>query len=277
MKDLSTLLPSSDRLVEIAVTYGGQLLLALITLVVGLWLIGKLVKVLKRIFEMRSFEQTLQSFLIHLITITLKVLLLISVVTMVGVQMTSFIAILGAAGLAFGLALSGTLQNFAGGVMLLIYKPFKVGDYIDAQGSAGTVAEIQIFHTILKTIDNKTIIIPNGGLSNSTMTNFSTEPLRRVDLTFGIRYSENIAKARQIMLDVINSDKRIHQDPAPFVGVISLGESSVNLVTRVWVDTPDYWDVFFSMNENVKNEFDNQGIVIPFPQRDVHLFQAKVE
>jgi small conductance mechanosensitive channel len=277
MKDLSTLLPSSDRLLEIAVTYGGQLLLALITLVVGLWLIGKLVKVLKRIFEMRSFEQTLQSFLIHLITITLKVLLLISVVTMVGVQMTSFIAILGAAGLAFGLALSGTLQNFAGGVMLLIYKPFKVGDYIDAQGSAGTVAEIQIFHTILKTIDNKTIIIPNGGLSNSTMTNFSTEPLRRVDLTFGIRYSENIAKARQILLDVINSDKRIHQDTAPFVGVISLGESSVNLVTRVWVDTPDYWDVFFSMNENVKNEFDKQGIVIPFPQRDVHLFQAKVE
>lgn len=277
MKDLSTLLPSSDRLVEIAVTYGGQLLLALITLVVGLWLIGKLVKVLKRIFEMRSFEQTLQSFLIHLITITLKVLLLISVVTMVGVQMTSFIAILGAAGLAFGLALSGTLQNFAGGVMLLIYKPFKVGDYIDAQGSAGTVAEIQIFHTILKTVDNKTIIIPNGGLSNSTMTNFSTEPLRRVDLTFGIRYSENIDKARQIMLDVINSDKRIHQEPAPFVGVISLGESSVNLVTRVWVDTADYWDVFFSMNENVKIGFDKAGIVIPFPQRDVHLFQAKAD
>ena len=277
MKDLSTLLPSSDRLVEIAVTYGGQLLLALITLIVGLWLIGKLVKVLKRIFEMRSFEQTLQSFLIHLITITLKVLLLISVVTMVGVQMTSFIAILGAAGLAFGLALSGTLQNFAGGVMLLIYKPFKVGDYIDAQGSAGTVAEIQIFHTILKTVDNKTIVIPNGGLSNSTMTNFSTEPLRRVDLTFGIRYSENIGKARQIMLDVINSDKRIHQDPAPFVGVISLGESSVNLVTRVWVDTIDYWDVFFFMNENVKIGFDKAGILIPFPQRDVHLFQAKVD
>jgi small conductance mechanosensitive channel len=276
MKDLSTLLPSSDRLVEIAVTYGGQLLLALITLVVGLWLIGKLIKVLKRIFEMRSFEQTLQSFLIHLITITLKVLLLISVVTMVGVQMTSFIAILGAAGLAFGLALSGTLQNFAGGVMLLIYKPFKVGDYIDAQGSAGTVAEIQIFHTILKTIDNKTIIIPNGGLSNSTLTNFSAEPLRRVDLTFGIRYSENIDKARQIMLDVIKSDKRIHQDPVPFVGVISLGESSVNLVTRVWVDTPDYWDVFFSMNENVKNEFDKAGIVIPFPQRDVYLYQSKM-
>lgn len=274
MKDLTTLLPSSDRMVEIAITYGGQLLLALVTLVVGLWLIGKLIKILKRIFEMRSFEQTLQSFLIHLITITLKVLLIISVVTMVGVQMTSFIAILGAAGLAFGLALSGTLQNFAGGVMLLIYKPFKVGDYIDAQGSAGTVAEIQIFHTILKTVDNKTIVIPNGGLSNSTMTNYSTEPIRRVDWTFGISYSDNIDKARELILRVINADERIHKDPFPFIGVISLGDSSVNLVTRVWVDTPNYWDVFFIINENVKKEFDNSGISIPFPQRDVHLFQS---
>ncbi|MDP3433685.1 MAG: mechanosensitive ion channel [Bacteroidota bacterium] len=275
MKDLTALLPNSERLVEIVVTYGGQLLLAIITLVIGLWLIGKLVKVLKRIFELRSFEQTLQSFLIHLISIVLKVLLLISVVTMVGVQMTSFIALLGAAGLAFGMALSGTLQNFAGGVMLLIYKPFKVGDYIDAQGSAGTVAEIQIFHTILKTIDNKTIIIPNGGLSNSTLTNFSAEPLRRVDLTFGISYSDNIDKAREIILSVINTEERIHKDPAPFVGVISLGDSSVNLVTRAWVNTPNYWNVFFSINENVKKEFDISGISIPFSQRDVHVFQAK--
>lgn len=276
MKDLTTLLPSSERMVELAITYGGQILLAVITLVVGLWLIGKLVKVLKRIFEMRSFEQTLQSFLIHLISITLKILLLVSVVTMVGVQMTSFIAILGAAGLAFGMALSGTLQNFAGGVMLLIYKPFKVGDFIDAQSSVGTVAEIQIFHTILKTVDNKTIVIPNGGLSNSTLTNYSTEPLRRVDWTFGISYSENIDKARGIILAVINSDTRIHQDPAPFVGLISLGDSSVNMVTRVWVDSADYWDVFFSVNENVKKEFDKTGIVIPFPQRDIHLFQTKI-
>lgn len=275
MEDLTTLLPSSDRMVEIAITYGGQLLLALVTLVVGLWLIGKLVKILKRIFEMRSFEQTLQSFLISLITITLKVLLIISVVTMVGVQMTSFIAILGAAGLAFGLALSGTLQNFAGGVMLLIYKPFKVGDYIDAQGSTGTVDEIQIFHTILKTVDNKTIVIPNGGLSNSTMTNYSTEPTRRVDWTFGISYSDNIDNAREIILKVIDAEKLILKDPKPFVGVISLGDSSVNLVTRVWVATPNYWNVFFSINENVKKEFDKSGISIPFPQRDVHVFQAK--
>lgn len=275
MKDISTLLPNPDRMVEIAVTYGGQLFLALVTLLVGLWLIGKLVKILKRIFEMRSFEQTLQSFLIHLITITLKVLLIISVVTMVGVQMTSFIAILGAAGLAFGLALSGTLQNFAGGVMLLIYKPFKVGDYIEAQGSAGTVAEIQIFHTILKTIDNKTIVIPNGGLSNSTLTNYSTEPVRRFDWTFNISYSENIDKSREIILSVINADERIHKNPVPFVGVISLGDSSVNLATRVWVDTPNYWDVFFLLNENVKKEFDKTGISIPFPQHDVNIFPSK--
>ncbi len=276
MKDLSTLLPSSERMVEMAMTYGGQLLLALITLFVGLWLIGKLIKVLKRLFELRSFEQTLQSFLISLITITLKILLVISVVTMVGVQMTSFIAILGAAGLAFGLALSGTLQNFAGGVMLLIYKPFKVGDYIEAQGSAGSVSEIQIFHTILKTPDNKTIIIPNGGLSNSTLTNYSAEPVRRVDWTFGISYTDNIDRAREIILDVLNADERIHKDPVLFVGLISLGESSVNLVARVWLDTPNYWDVFFSINEAVKKEFDKKGISIPFPQRDIHLFQTKI-
>lgn len=274
MKDLTNVLPNSDKLIEIVVTYGGKLLLAIITLVIGLWLIGKLVKVLKRIFEMRSFEQTLQSFLIHLISITLKVLLLISVVTMVGVQMTSFIALLGAAGLAFGMALSGTLQNFAGGVMLLIYKPFKVGDYIDAQGSTGTVAEIQIFHTILKTVDNKTIVIPNGGLSNSTLTNYSTEPLRRVDWTFGISYSDNIDKAREIIRNVIDAEKLILKDPEPFIGVISLGDSSVNLVTRVWVDSPNYWNVFFSINENVKKEFDKSGIIIPFPQRDIHLIQS---
>lgn len=276
MNDIPTLLQNPDRMIEMAITYGGQLFLALVTLLVGLWLIGKLVKILKRIFEMRSFEQTLQSFLIHLITITLKVLLIISTVTMVGVQMTSFIAILGAAGLAFGLALSGTLQNFAGGVMLLMYKPFKVGDYIDAQGTAGSVIEIQIFHTILKTPDNKTIVIPNGGLSNSTLTNYSTEPVRRVDWIFNISYSDNIDNAREIILSVIHADDRIHKDPVPFVGVISLGDSSVNLVTRVWVDTLSYWDVFFLINENVKKAFDKTGISIPFPQRDVHIIQTKI-
>jgi small conductance mechanosensitive channel len=275
MEDLSSMLPATDKLTELVMTYGGKILLALLTLIIGLWMIRKLAKLVQKAFEMRSFEKTLQTFLLQLITITLKILLFISVITMVGVQMTSFIAILGAAGLAIGLALSGTLQNFAGGVVLLILKPFKVGDYIEAQGFAGSVKEMQIFHTVLNTPDKKTIIIPNGSLSSGSLINYSAEPVRRVDWTFGISYTDNIDKAREIILDVLKSESRIHQDPAPFVGVISLGDSSVNLVTRVWVDASDYWDVFFIMNERVKKEFDVKGISIPFPQQDVHLYQKK--
>lgn len=275
MEKLTSYLPSSAWFMEFVLTYGGKLLLALVTLLAGLWLIGRLSKVLKKIFEMRAFEHTLQTFLIQLIATTLKLLLFISVITMAGIQMTSFIAILGAAGLAFGLALSGTLQNFAGGVMLLILKPFKAGDYIEAQGFNGTVKEIQIFHTILNTLDNKTIIIPNGPLSNGATTNYSTEPRRRVDWTFGISYSDNIDHAREIVLGLLNADKRILQDPAPFVGLISLGDNSVDLATRAWVETHDYWDVFFAINERVKKAFDDKSISIPFPQHDVHLYQEK--
>ena len=197
MQEIVSLLPSSEKLMEWVIAYGSKLLLAIITLVVGLWLINRLIKVLQKIFELKSFEQTLQSFLLQLIGVVLKILLFISVITMVGVQMTSFIALLGAAGIAFGMALSGTLQNFAGGVMLLIFKPFKVGDYIEAQGYSGTVKEIQIFSTVLNTPDNKTIIIPNGGLSTGSMINYSAEPRRRVDWTFGISYTDSIDKARE--------------------------------------------------------------------------------
>lgn len=273
MEEITSYLPDPNLAWELVITYGTQLLLALLTLVIGLWLIGRLVKVMRRIFSKRSFEPTLQSFLLSLVSITLKVLLLITVVSMVGVQMTSFIALLGAVGLAFGLALSGTLQNFAGGVMLLIFKPFKVGDFIDAQGFMGTVKEIQIFHTILNTPDKKTVVIPNGGLSTGALTNFSAEPVRRVEWTFGISYSDNIDKAREIIMEVLTSDERILPDPEPFVGLIKLNESSVDLVTRVWVNSPDFWNVFFSVNERVKNAFDSGGISIPFPQRDVHIIQ----
>lgn len=275
MEKLTELVPSSGELYSLIMTYGGKLLLALITLVIGLWLIGRLKRVLKKVFEMRAYEQTLQKFLLQLISVTLKILLLISVISMIGIQMTSFIALLGAAGLAFGMALSGTLQNFAGGVMLLILKPFKVGDYIEAQDYAGTVSEIQIFHTILHTPDRKTIIIPNGPLSNGSAVNYSASPLRRVDWTFGIGYSDNIDKAKQLIMELLQHDQRILQDPAPFTGVISLGDSSVNIVTRAWVNSGDYWDVFFEINELVKKTFDAQGVSIPFPQRDVHIIQAK--
>jgi small conductance mechanosensitive channel len=275
MEEITSLLPEREKLVELTMTYGGKLLLAIVTLIVGLWLIGKLNKGLRRAFEMRSFDQTLQSFLANLVGMILKILLLVSVVSMLGVQMTSFIALLGAAGLAIGMALSGTMQNFAGGVMLLIFKPFKVGDFIEAQGHMGTVKEVQIFHTILNTPDKRTVIIPNGGLSAGSMTNFSTEPIRRLDWTFGISYADNIDKAREIIIGIVSADERVHKDPAPFVGLINLGDSSVDLVTRVWVFAADYWDLFFEINEKVKKEFDKQGISIPFPQRDVHLIQAK--
>lgn len=275
MEDLMNALPKTDVLLELAITYGGKLLLALLTLIVGLWLIGKLNKGLNKLFKARDFEQTLQTFLSSLVGLTLKALLLISVISMVGVQMTSFIAILGAAGLAVGMALSGTMQNFAGGVMLLIFKPIKVGDYIEAQGHAGTVKEIQIFNTILNTPDKKTIIIPNGGLSTGSMINYSTEPVRRLDWTFRISYNDSIDKAREIIMEILNAEERIHQDPAPFVGLVNLGDNSVDLVTRVWVDAANYWPLFFEINEKVKKAFDAKGISIPFPQRDVHIHQAK--
>ena len=275
MEDLMNALPETDVLLELAITYGGKLLLALLTLIVGLWLIGKLTKSLNKLFKARDFDQTLQTFLSSLVGLTLKALLLISVISMVGVQMTSFIAILGAAGLAVGMALSGTMQNFAGGVMLLIFKPIKVGDYIEAQGHAGTVKEIQIFNTILNTPDKKTIIIPNGGLSTGSMINYSTEPVRRLDWTFRISYNDSIDKAREIIMEILNAEERIHQDPAPFVGLVNLGDNSVDLVTRVWVDAANYWPLFFEINEKVKKAFDAKGISIPFPQRDVHIHQAK--
>ena len=191
---------------------------------------------------------------------------------MVGIQMTSFIAILGAAGLAVGMALSGTLQNFAGGVMILIFKPFKNGDFIEAQGHTGTVSEIQIFNTILKTLDNKTIIIPNGGLANGSMTNYSTEEKRRVDWTFGVGYGDKTDDAKGLLLELMSEDSRILSDPAaPFVAVSELGDSSVNFAVRAWVKAEDYWGVFFDMNEKVYNTFDKKGLSIPYPQMDVHV------
>lgn len=275
METVNNLFSNPELILNLVIKYGGQLLMAIITLVVGLWIISMLMKGMKKMFQARDLDAGLQTFLISLSGIALKVMLVISVITMLGVKMTSFIAVLGAAGLAIGLALSGSLQNFAGGVMILIFKPFKVGDYITAQGHSGTVNEIQIFHTILNTPDKKTIILPNGPLSTGPMTNFSTEPQRRVDFTFGIGYGDDIDKARQVIREVIDKDDRIFKDPEPFIAVMELGESSVNLVVRVWANATDYWGIFFDMQEAVKKEFDKQGINIPFPQRDVHLYQAK--
>ncbi len=265
----------TEGLLDMAVQYGPRLLGAFVVLFIGWKLIGLASRRFTNVMEKKDVEPSLKYFIISLISVLLKVLLLISVLGMLGVEMTSFIAILGAAGLAVGLALSGTLQNFAGGVLILLFKPFKVGDFIDAQGHMGSVREIQIFNTILKTPDNKTIIIPNGGLANGSMTNFSTEPQRRVDWKFGIAYGDNADIAREVFTELIEKDERILNDPLPFIALSELGDSSVNFILRAWVKTPDFWPVFFEMNEKVYKIFPEKGLNIPFPQMDVHLHREK--
>ncbi|WP_207063787.1 mechanosensitive ion channel family protein [Motiliproteus sp. SC1-56] len=264
-----------DMAIEYGVLYGGKLLMAIITLLLGLWLIRYLVRGLDRVLKAAKVEDTLASFLDKLASITLKVLLLVSVASMVGIKTTSFIAILGAAGLAVGLALQGSLANFAGGVLILLFKPFKVGDYIEAQGHSGTVKEIQIFNTVLHTVDRKTIIIPNGNLSNGSIINFSLSPIRRVDMVFGISYDDDLRKAKAILQRLVAEDDRILTDPASQVVLSALADSSVNFSVRAFVNAPDYWDVFFEMQEKVKLTFDEEGISIPYPQQDVHLHQVE--
>jgi small conductance mechanosensitive channel len=260
-------------LIDLAITYGTKLLAALATLVIGLWVAGMIVRAIKAAFTRSGMDPSLQGFLGSMVSILLKVLVYITALGVLGIEMTSFVAILGAAGLAVGLALSGTLQNFAGGVMILLFKPFKVGDVIDAQGYLGSVKEIQIFVTIMTTPDNKTIIIPNGPLSTGSLVNFSTQSTRRVDWTFGIGYGDDLDKAYQVLDRLIAADDRILKDPEPFRAVVELADSSVNIVVRCWVDAADYWGVFFAMNEQVYKTFDKEGLSIPYPQQDVHIYQ----
>lgn len=253
------------------VEYGTSLIYALFVLIIGLWIVKMITGSLKRMMLKSKMDNSLVPFLSSLANTLLKAMVIISALGMLGIEMTSFIAILGAAGLAVGMALSGTLQNFAGGVMILIFKPFKVGDFINAQGHSGSVKEIQIFNTILNTPDNKIIIIPNGGLSTGSMTNFSAMDTRRVDWTFGIGYGDDVDKAEQVLKRLISEDARIHKDPEPFIAVSELADSSVNLVVRVWANAADYWGVFFDMNKKVYQNFDKEGLNIPFPQLDVHI------
>ncbi len=258
----------------ISLEYGPRIIGAVVVWIIGAWLIKIITKSVTNVMHKQQVDASLRPFLRTLINVLLKAMLVISVLSMLGIQMTSFIAILGAAGLAVGLALSGTLQNFAGGVMILIFKPFKVGDFITAQGHSGTVKEIQIFNTIMKTGDNKTIIIPNGGLSNASMINFSTEEKRRVDWTIGVGYGDDLDKARAVIQQLCDADARILKDPAVFIAVAELADSSVNFTVRAWVNSGDYWPVFFAMNEQVYNTFAKEGLNIPFPQMDVHVHKS---
>lgn len=261
-----------DKGIELILSYGPKLVGAILVWIIGGMVIKVLVNSFERILNKREIDDSLKPFLKGIIKSLLRVMLVISVLGMLGIEMTSFVAILGAAGLAVGMALSGTLQNFAGGVMILIFKPFKNGDLIEAQGHTGVVKEIQIFNTILKTPDNKTIIIPNGGLSTSSMINYSTEDQRRVDWSFGIGYGDKTEQAKDLLHKLMDEDSRILKTPAePFVAVSELADSSVNFAVRAWVKAEDYWPVFFDMNEKVYNTFNKEGINIPFPQMDVHV------
>lgn len=261
----------SQIISRFATTYGLKLIGAIIVLFIGLWIIKVIMKNAKKAMGKGDMDESLKPFLLSMLSILLKILLFISVLTMAGVKMTSFIAILAAAGLAIGMALSGTLQNFAGGVMLLIFKPFRVGDFIDAQGYTGVVKEIQIFITILTTPDNKTVIIPNGGLSNGSLVNYSTQPNRRVNWSFGIAYGDDFDKAKTMILGMLKEDKRILADPEPFVALAEMADSSVNITVRAWVKREDYWGVFFGMNEKYYKNAGKNGLSIPFPQMDIHL------
>lgn len=262
-----------DQAVSLTMAYAPKVLLAIVTLVIGLWLINRFVGVLDA--KLGKKDPTLNKFLCGLIGVVLKILLLISVASMVGIATTSFVAIIGAAGLAVGFALQGSLSNFAGGVLILIFKPFKVGDTIEAQGFLGAVDEISILYTIVNTFDNRRIVIPNGSLSNATLVNVSIYDKRRCDMTFGIGYGDDIDKAKGILKRLMEEDERSLVDPAPRICVAGLGDSSVNLMFRVWVPTDDLWPYYWEMQEKVKKAFDAEGITIPFPQRDVHLYKTE--
>jgi len=257
--------------VEFLLGIGVKLAISIAVIVIGFWVANKLSKTVRNVLTKKETDASLVGFLSSLTSTGLKILVLVTAITQLGVEMTSFIAILGAAGFAIGMAFSGTLANFAGGVMILFFKPFKIGDYVNMQGEEGTVEEVLIFNTILSTIDNKIVILANGAVANGTIVNYTKAENRRVDWSFGIAYGDDLQVAKELLNKFIAEDTRILKSPAPFVGLGELGDSSVNLATRAWVNHSDYWDVHFDMNERVYNEFGAAGLSIPFPQMDVHV------
>lgn len=263
----------TEKAIKMAIEYGPKLVLAIAVLVIGLSVIKSVTRFVRSVLTKRQVDPTLSPFLTNLIGWGLKALLLISVASMVGIETTSFVAVIGAAGLAIGLALQGSLANFAGGVLILIFRPFRKGDYISAQSHEGVVDTIDVFATTITTIDNRKVILPNGPLAGGAINNYTGHSLRRVDLSIGIGYNDDIKKACQVLKDMCHKNAKVLKDPAVFVGVTDYGDSSINLTLRSWCKTSDYWDVFFELNESIKYALDEHKISIPFPQRDVHLFQ----
>lgn len=259
-----------NQLVSWSLDAGKHILIAVVLFVIGHYLIKLLNYLLARFLERRQVEVTVQTFVRDFVGILLQVLLIITVVSALGVNTTSFAALLASFGVAIGMALSGNLQNFAGGIIILFLKPYKVGDWVEAQGTAGTVQAIQIFHTILLTADGKIIYVPNGSMSSGTIMNFTQTPTRRVEWVIGVEYGEDVEKARKVLLEVIQADERIQKDPEPVVWVGELNNSSVDLVVRCWTDNADYWDVLFQNREKIYNRFNAEDISFPFPQVTVH-------
>lgn len=259
-----------SKISELILEYGLKIGKALLVLIIGLWIIKLIMKSVKKAFKKSDMDVSLKGFLVSLLTWSLKALLIITALGQLGVKTTSFVAIIGAAGLAVGLALQGSLANFAGGALILLFKPFKVGDLIEAQGAIGVVKEIQIFVTKVLTPQNKEVIIPNGALSNGNITNFSTTGHLRVDLTVGISYSDDIEKAKTTIMNTLLNDPKVLKSPAPTVAVGELADSSVNILVRPYATVEDYWDVYFNSLQNVKVALDDEGIEIPFPQTVMH-------
>jgi len=273
--NVSTLERYATMMGDLAVQFGTKLNVAIIVLIIGLWIIKRILKLFDLAMDKKKVEITLHQFMLSIVSILLKAILVIIFASMVGVETTSLIAVLGAAGLAVGLALQGSLSNFAGGILILFFKPFKAGDVIDAQGYVGVVQEIQIFNTILLTLDNQRVIIPNGLLSNGCVKNLFVEPTRRVDLTFGISYGDDIKKAKEVLQSVVDADERILKTPGVDIFVSAHADSSINILVRPWTNSENYWPVYFGVMEEVKLAFDRENITIPFPQRDVHMIQPK--
>jgi len=262
-----------DKIYQLLMVYGIKVLAAIAIFVIGRWVAKGVRKLVERVMSKSKVDSTLISFTANLAYIALLAFIAIAALGQLGIQTTSFIAILGAAGLAVGLALQGSLSNFAAGFLLIIFRPFKVGDYIEGGGVTGVVEAIQIFTTQLKTPDNKTVIVPNAKMTDDNIVNWTVKGTRRLDMVMGIGYEDDIDKARQIMADIIAADGRVLKDPAPQIAVSELGDSSVNFVVRPWAKVEDYWGLYFDLTEKIKKAFDANGISIPFPQRDVHLYQ----
>ncbi len=250
--------------------YGLKIVAAILFFIVGKWVVNKITQLVKRVMDKSKIDKTLVEFAESVVYFLLLVVVVLGSLSIVGINTTSFVAILGAAGLAVGLALQGSFSNIGAAVLIIVFRPFKVGDFVEAGGATGTVEDVSLFSTTIAPLDNRTIIVPNSKIIGGNITNFSQKENRRVDHVFGIGYGDDLKLAKEILMDMMVNDERVLQEPAPFVAVSELGDSSVNLITRAWVKSEDYWDVYFEQVEKVKLAFDEKGISIPYPQMDVH-------